>query len=227
VSYGKLTESEQAHWDEYTNLRAISDWPGFDGEQDQRRADSRQWIVDRREYIEALAEGEVEGEEAGWDINSRQERYDFLGGMNSGSPKHEVTLPCTGMATDAEKVYIEEREVYLTFASTTDAQRDRKQANVDWLVDRRKVLCRLRPEPGPRPALPRPVHRHALRHGVRGVGRDPQQVGHADQRAARQPRSAHPLRAPRQVLRRRQGAPGQLQHRLTAAVGVAAARLRP
>ena len=29
-TYGVLTDGEQATWDEYTNLRAISDWPGFD-----------------------------------------------------------------------------------------------------------------------------------------------------------------------------------------------------
>jgi hypothetical protein len=144
-AYGDLTEGEQAHWNEYTNLRQISDWPGFDDAQDQRRADSRTWLQDRRAYIADLAEGNVEGEPAGWDTASRQERYDFLAddNLNSGAPKHEVRLPCSGTATDAEKSYIEEREVYLVFGSTTDKQKARKQANVDWLVDRRKSLWHL------------------------------------------------------------------------------------
>src|SRR4051812_32988384 len=136
MSYGDLTEGERAHWNEYTNLRQISDWPGFDGAQDQRRADSRKWLQDRRNYIYDLAEGDVEGETPGWDVADRQERWDFLAdtNLNTGAPKHEVRLPCSGKATDTEKVYIEEREVYLAFGSTTDAQKARKQANVDWLV---------------------------------------------------------------------------------------------
>lgn len=143
MSYGDLTEGEQAHWNEYTNLRGISDWPGFDANQDQRRADSRQWLVDRRAYIKDLAEGKVAGQKPGWEVANRKARYDFLGKMNSGAPKHEVRLPCSGKATDAEKVYIEEREVYLAFGSTTDAQKARKQANVDWLVNQRKKLWHL------------------------------------------------------------------------------------
>ena len=145
MSYGDLTEGEQAHWNEYTNLRGISDWPGFDAAQDQRRADSRKWLQDRRAYISDLAEGKVEGQPAGWDTANRKARYDFLAdkNLNSGAPKHEVRLPCSGTATDTEKVYIEEREVYLVFGSTTDAQKARKQANVDWLVARRKKLWHL------------------------------------------------------------------------------------
>jgi len=141
--YGDLTEAEQAHWNEYTNLRQISDWPGFDAAQDQRRADSRQWILDRRDYLVQLANGEVDGQPAGWDANNRKSRYDFLGQLNSGAPKHEVRLPCSGTATNTERVYIEEREVYLAFGSTTDAQKARKQANVDWLVEQRKKLWHL------------------------------------------------------------------------------------
>jgi hypothetical protein len=143
VSYGDLTEAEAAHWNEYTNLRGISDWSGFDAAQDQRRADSRQWIVDRRAYIKDLAEGNVEGQKPGWDTANRQARYDFLGKLNSGAPKHEVRLPCPGSATDSERAYVEEREVYLVFGSTTDEQKARKQANVDWLVARRKQLWHL------------------------------------------------------------------------------------
>jgi hypothetical protein len=143
VSYADLTDAEAATWDEYTNLRGISDWPGYDAAQDQRRADSRQWLVDRRDYIKQLAEGQIPGEKPGWDTANRKARYDFLGKMNSGAPKHEVRLPCSGTATDAEKVYIEEREVYLAFGSQYDEQKARKQANVDWLVARRKQLWHL------------------------------------------------------------------------------------
>jgi hypothetical protein len=145
VAYGDLTEAEQAHWCEYTNLRGISDWPGFDTLQDQRRADSRAWLDERQDYIWHLAEGNVPGETPGWDVANRRERYEFLKpeNLNSGAPKHEVRLPAPGSCTDTERVYLEEREVYLAFGSTTDAQKARKQANVDWLVARRKQLWHL------------------------------------------------------------------------------------
>lgn len=142
-SYGVLTDAEKTTFDEYTNLRGISDWPGFDGAQDQRRADARAWLLDRQDYIVRLANGEVSGEKAGWDTASRGKRYDYLSTLNSGSPKHEVRLPCSGTATDAEKSYIEEREVYLAWTSAYDAQKARKQANVDWLVEQRKKLWHL------------------------------------------------------------------------------------
>lgn len=142
-SYGDLLESEQAHWNEYTNLRQISDWPGFDEQQDQRRADAKDWLQDRMDYINALADGDVPDEEPGWDTAKRGLRYDFLSTQNSGEPKHEVRLPASGSATNSEKVYIEEREVYLVFGSTTDEQKARKQANVDWLVEQRKKLWHL------------------------------------------------------------------------------------
>jgi hypothetical protein len=142
-TYGVLTEAEKTTFDEYTNLRAISDWPGYDSAQDKRRADSRQWILDRMDYIVALANGEVEGEKSGWDQTNRGKRYDYLSTLNSGSPKHEVRMPCSGSATDAEKSYIEEREVYDAWTSAYDAQKARKQANVDWLVAQRKKLWHL------------------------------------------------------------------------------------
>src|SRR5262245_23990400 len=146
MSYGDLTEAEQSHWNEYCNLRGISDWPGFDANQDKRRADSRTWLVERRKEIWRLAQPKSEGGDGkGWGVSNRQARYNFLkdDNLNSGAPKHEVTLPAPGSATDSEKVYIEEREVYLVFTSTTDQQKTRKQANVDWLVKRRQDLYRL------------------------------------------------------------------------------------
>jgi len=142
-TYGDLTEGEQATFDEYTNLRAISDWPGYDDQQDQRRSESRLWLTDRMDYLVELANGEVPGEEPGWDTSNRGERYDYISTLNSGEPKHEVRLPCSGTSTDAEKSYIEEREVYLAFGSQYEAQKARKQANVDWLVNQRKKLWHL------------------------------------------------------------------------------------
>lgn len=147
-NYGDLIESEAAHWNEYTNLRGISDWPGFDEPQDNRRSESKYWLTNRMAYLVDLAEGNISHEPPGWDLNKRGLRYDFLSTQNSGVPKHEVRLPCPGGATDAEKVYIEEREVYLVFGSTTEAQKARKTANVDWLVAQRKKVWHLGEDEG-------------------------------------------------------------------------------
>lgn len=143
MSYSDLTEAEQAHWNEYTNLRGISDWPGFDEAQDGRRADSRAWLVERRKEIWRSAQPKSEGGDGeGWDHAQRRERYEYLKdeNLNSGEPKHEVRLPCSGSATNAEKSYIEEREIWMWVDSTTDAQKARKQACSDWLIARRKQL---------------------------------------------------------------------------------------
>jgi hypothetical protein len=145
VSYGDLTEAERAHWNEYTNLRGISDWPGFDEDQDQRRADSRTWLQERRKEIWHLAQDAPNGDGNGWNYANRRARYEFLkdDNLNKGAPKHEYRLPAPGTMTDTEKVYVEEREVYLIFNSTTDAQKQRKTANLNWLQDRRKQLWHL------------------------------------------------------------------------------------
>jgi hypothetical protein len=139
MPYADLTEAEQAHFDEYANLRQISDWPGFTAGQDARKRATRTWLLDQRARIKQAAEKDGA---SGWKTAKRKERYAFLepANLNRGAPKHEVRLPCPGSATDLEAVHIEEREVYLSFKSTTDAQKARKQANADWLVNRRKQL---------------------------------------------------------------------------------------
>jgi hypothetical protein len=145
MPYGDLTEAEQAHWNEYENLRGISDWTGFTEAQESRKQAARDWLVQQRKEIWRAAEGKTDDVQAGWNRNKRQARYDFLSdpSLNSGAPKHEVTLPCPPSATKTERVYIEEREVYLAFAATTNEQKARKTANVDWLVERRKQLYTL------------------------------------------------------------------------------------
>jgi len=142
-NYGKLTEAEKAHWDEYTRLREISDHAGFDDDQDQRRADARDWLNERRAYIKDLAEGNVEGEKPGWDTADRRERYDQLASekLNSGDCRRKASLP-KGDATDNEAVYIREREMWWQVDSTTDAQYDRKVTCTSWLQERRKYVWR-------------------------------------------------------------------------------------
>jgi hypothetical protein len=52
--YNSLTEAEAAHWDEYTRLRELSDWEGFDAAQDERRADARRVGLGHQQPVRAL-----------------------------------------------------------------------------------------------------------------------------------------------------------------------------
>lgn len=146
MSYGHLSRTEKAHWNEYQGLRRISDWPGFD---DLTRADAdaaRTWLVEQRKNIWRAAQPKADGGDGkGWTANDRRERWEFLKdeNLNIGAPKHEVRLPTPGSATDAEKAYLEAREIYLALGSATPEQKARKQRNVDWLVERRKLLWHL------------------------------------------------------------------------------------
>ena len=140
--YDLLTPAEADTYDEYTRLRQISDWPAFTDDQNARKAQAGEWIEDRRDYITALAEGQVAGQSAGWNVNHREDRYDYLGTKSSGSPHHLCQLPTTS-ATDTEAVYITEREVWWNIQTDYDEQKARKQACTDWLVDRRKYVWHL------------------------------------------------------------------------------------
>jgi hypothetical protein len=140
--YDLLTAAEQDTYDEYCRLRQISDWPGFDDAQAARKSEAGIWIEDRRDYIERLANGEVEGEPAGWNTSHRRERYDYLGTKSSGSPHKLCQLPTTA-ATEAEGAYITEREAWWRIDTNYDQQEDRKQQNWNWLVDRRKYVWQL------------------------------------------------------------------------------------
>lgn len=143
--YDLLTEGEKAYWDAYANLRAISDWPGFQPDQDQRRANARTWLQNRRKDIWRLAQDPPKGDGQGWDHANRRQRYETLKDehLNSSTvQRKETTLPANG-CTDAERSVIEEREVWWQIDSTTDQQKADKQACTDWLVARRKQVWHL------------------------------------------------------------------------------------
>ena len=93
MSYGDLTEAEQAHFNEYQNLRQITNWPGFTAEQDARKRAARKWLLDQRDRIEDAAQHEGK---PGWAKAKRKQRFAFLApaNLNRGAPKHEVRLPC-------------------------------------------------------------------------------------------------------------------------------------
>lgn len=146
ASYSHLTTAEKAAWDEYQTLREISDWIGFDSRQQERKEDSRTWLVERRKSIWRAAQSKSKGGDGkGWNVSNRRQRHNFLkdDNLNNGAPKHEVRLPAPAVCTNAESVYIEEREGYLAFASQTPEQKQRKLDNLNWLVNRRKQLYRL------------------------------------------------------------------------------------
>jgi hypothetical protein len=141
--YELLTEGEQAHWDEYATLRSIADWAGFTDDQDERRADSRAWLQEKRKEIWRLAQPDGDGK--GWDHADRRERYETLKDSNLNSAtaqRRETTLPASG-GLDSERAVIEEREIWWQIDSTTDDQKVRKQSCTDWLIAQRKQLWHL------------------------------------------------------------------------------------
>ena len=92
------------HFDEYTNLRQISDWPAFSDTQEKRKNDSRKWLEDRRaELWHDLNDEPVDKAEN--EKNNRQARYNELRdeNLNGGSPKHEYRLPCSGRQPTARR----------------------------------------------------------------------------------------------------------------------------
>ena len=143
--YELLTEGEQAHWDAYANLRAISDWAGFQPDQETRKSNARTWLQEKRKEIWRLAQPAPDGDGQGWDHAHRRERYETLKDEHlNGSTvqRKETTLPANG-CIDSERAVIEEREVWWQIDSTTDQQKADKQACTDWLIAQRKQLWHL------------------------------------------------------------------------------------
>lgn len=142
TDYDLLTPAEQDTFNEYTRLRQLSDWSGFTADQQARKDAAGVWIADRRDYISALAEGEVPGETPGWDTADRRERWDYLGTTASGSPHGVCQLP-TEAGTPTEKVLISEREAWWNITTDYAEQKLRKQACTDWLIAQRQYVWRL------------------------------------------------------------------------------------
>jgi hypothetical protein len=143
VSYSDLTDGEAAHWDEYTRLRALSDWAGFSDAQRERKETARTWLDDRRAVLwHDLNDEPVD--DAANEANNRRERYDQLtpDSLNGGSCQRVCQLP-THDATDSESALISEREMWWRVDSTTDEQHDRKTACTDTLVAKRQELWHL------------------------------------------------------------------------------------
>ena len=128
---------EQAYWDEYGTLRAITDWDGFTDAQENRKLAARDWLVEQRKQIWRMSQpASLGGDGKGWNHLNRQARYNQLSddSLNQAEHAHEYTLPASG-CTPTEKSYIEEREGYLMIGGTgksmSEEQARRKTANVD------------------------------------------------------------------------------------------------
>src|SRR6478752_7592650 len=105
ATYRDLTAAEKAAWDEYTNLRQISNWPGFDANQNERKLEARLWLVERRKEIWRLAQPKSKGGDGqGWKVANRRNRHTFLKDehLNRGAPKHRVNLPAPTACTNVE-----------------------------------------------------------------------------------------------------------------------------
>jgi hypothetical protein len=141
--YDELSEGEQAHWDEYTRLRELSDWPGYSDAQRARKEAARAWLDERRaELWHDLTDEPVNDAEN--EANDRRERYEQLAPdkLNGGGCRHLCQLP-TGHATESESALISEREMWWRVESTTDAQHARKVECTDALTAKRKELWHL------------------------------------------------------------------------------------
>ena len=137
-----LLDSEKNSCDEYCGLVAISDWAGYDDDQEQRRKDTWHWLSDRLDELRSSIKSSSSDENH---ENKRYNRRDYLKAVvEDGYRKVRRSGPNypAAHATDSEGVYIEEREYYLAWTSAYDAQKLRKIANLDWLEGRRKYVWR-------------------------------------------------------------------------------------
>lgn len=137
-----LQDSEKNSCDEYCGGVALSDWPGYDDAQEQRRKDTWHWLDDRLDTLrkEIKSSSSEENHE-----NKRYNRRDYLASVvedNNRKVHRKGPNYPADHATDNEAVYIEEREYYLAWNSAYEAQKARKVDNLTWLEERRKYVWR-------------------------------------------------------------------------------------
>lgn len=137
-----LMDSEKNSCDEYCGGVALSDWPGYDDAQTQRRKDTWHWLDDR---LTQLRDEIAESSNAENHENERYNRRDYIASVVEGNNRkihrNGPNYPAAH-ATDNEAVYIEEREYYVAWNSAYEAQKARKTANLNWLQERRKYVWR-------------------------------------------------------------------------------------
>jgi hypothetical protein len=139
-----LGDAEQTTCEEYTFLARISDWPGFDDAQEQRRKDAWHWLKDRLDEYEA-------GEHNDWAHHAQREQY--IDSVLHGYDElhfNQADYPRDWMPGqhDDQNVYVKERCYYVSFQSAYDAQTQRKTANLYWLQNERQSVWRYGDEHG-------------------------------------------------------------------------------
>jgi GH24 family phage-related lysozyme (muramidase) len=134
----QLRPGEAAHLREWAALEAIEDWPGYDATMAKDAGAVQQWIDERCTMLHKLIRSDSAKD------NRRLCRHQRLAALerHRGVSLGPAVLPTAG-CTASEKAHIAMREAYIGFTSTSDDQKQRKLANLDWLVERRKQIYAL------------------------------------------------------------------------------------
>jgi hypothetical protein len=133
-----LGDAEKTTCEEYTFLRRLEDWSGYDDPQAQRRKDAWHWLSDRLGEYEA-------GEHNDWSHHADREAYiDAV--LHGYDELHysAASYPRDWMPNGHgdQNVYVKERCYYVAFETQYDAQRERKLDNLHWLEDERQRVWR-------------------------------------------------------------------------------------
>jgi GH24 family phage-related lysozyme (muramidase) len=134
----QLRPGEAAHLREWAALVAIRDWPGYDEHMAIDAAAVQKWIDERCALLHKLIRSESAKDNKRLCRQQRLTALEHHRGVSLGP----AVLP-TAACTASEKAHIAMREAYIGFTSTSPEQKDRKLANLDWLVDRRRQVYAL------------------------------------------------------------------------------------
>lgn len=142
-----LDKVEKTHCHEYTGHRNIMDWEGYTQGMEDRRKAAWHWINDRIEHIKKNMADSSDAENKEYD---RADRKAYMQAVLDGYDHYWWDVPNYPLdhATDAERVWLKERQYYMMEDGKQDkpddmpdeAQQKRKRVNYDWLVDRRKWI---------------------------------------------------------------------------------------
>jgi hypothetical protein len=139
-----LGDGEQATCEEYTFLRRLEDWQGYDDAQTARRKAAWHWLNDRlAEYESGAAAHWAHASERESYIDAVLHGYDELHFKQAEYPRD--WLP---NGHDDQNVYAKERCYYVSFESAYDEQKQRKLDNLHRLQSERQGLWRYAEEHG-------------------------------------------------------------------------------
>jgi hypothetical protein len=139
-----LGDAEKTTCEEYTFLRRLMDWTGYDDAQEQRRKAAWHWLDARADEYNA-------GDHETW--SHAAERADYIDAVLHGYDElhyGQESYPRDWMpgGHDDQNVYVKERCYYLKWQSQYDEQTARKTANLNRLQEERQDLWRYAEEHG-------------------------------------------------------------------------------